>query len=86
MMIYLVVSSISGIVVPLEMIARGNPGVLRIAPLWPPFHAGQLALATVRPAYPGTIPLHIIALVAFMVGFLVLALLAERFRGAQRFG
>ncbi len=86
MMIYIVISSISGIVVPLEMIARGNPDVLMIAPIWPTFHAGQLALATVRPAYPGVIPLHIIALVAFTIAFLVIAQLANQFRLQRTFG
>lgn len=82
----LVISSISGIVVPLEMIARGNPDVLMIAPMWPTFHAGQLALATVRPAYPGVIPFHIVALIAFTIGFLTIAHMAQKYRMERSFG
>jgi ABC-2 type transport system permease protein len=85
-LIYMMISSISGIVVPMEMIARGNLGLIAIAPLWPTFHAGQLALAVIRPALEGFVPLHIIALVAFTVGFLVLAVLGQRRNKLQSYG
>jgi ABC-2 type transport system permease protein len=85
-LIYMIISSMSGIVVPLEMIARGNLALVYFAPIFPTFHAGQLALAVLRPSLPGIIPLHIIALAAYSVGFLIIAALGNRRNAAQSYG
>jgi ABC-2 type transport system permease protein len=86
-LVYLFVSSFSGIVVPLEMIARGNLSLVQFTPLFPTFHAGQLALAVLRPPYDTSfLPLHIIALIAFTIGSVVLAHWGSRRNASQQFG
>jgi ABC-2 type transport system permease protein len=77
-MIYLIISSISGIVVPMEMIQRGNPYLVTIAPIWPTYHAGQLALAVLRPALLSSIVVHVLVLAGYSVLFFMLAFLAQR--------
>ncbi|CCH55119.1 hypothetical protein BN8_04354 [Fibrisoma limi BUZ 3] len=84
--LYLFVSSISGIVVPMQMVARGNPMLADIAPLWPTYHAGQLALSVVRPASFNTILIHIIVLAGYLIGALAIAVWARRRSEAQTFG
>jgi ABC-2 type transport system permease protein len=73
-MIYLPMSFLSGLWVPLSIM----PKLLRqLAPLWPSYHLNQLALSAVGlgrgPAWP-----HALVLAGFTVGFLLLA--ARRLR------
>lgn len=77
---YMFVYSMSGIIMPMAMIQKYNPKMVDIVPIWPTYHAGQLALATLRPAPAETVLTHIRVLVLA----LVIALLAQR-RGGGGF-
>jgi len=69
-LIYLPMSFLSGLWMPLSIL----PSVVReIAPLWPAYHLGQLALAAVGQATTGSALLHAAALAAFTGVFLALA-------------
>ena len=76
-LIYLPMSFLSGLWFPLPML----PKVLQqVAPLWPSFHLDRLALAAVGMRQDALLP-HVLVLLGFTVGFLLLA--ARRLR---RFG
>lgn len=83
--LYIFMSSISGIVVPMEMVARGNPALAALAPMWPTFHAGQLALAVVRPA-ASAVGVHLLALIGFTVLFTSAAYWLQRREYERRYG
>ncbi|GAA0721125.1 ABC transporter permease [Dokdonella soli] len=69
-LIYLPMSFLSGLWMPLAVLPAF---IAKIAPLWPAYHLGQLALGAVGQA-PGQAPLpHILALAAFTIVFLTLA-------------
>lgn len=69
-LIYLPMSFLSGLWMPLSVL----PQFLReIAPLWPAFHLGQLALGAVGQPTDGAAMTHIAALAATTVVFLALA-------------
>jgi ABC-2 type transport system permease protein len=73
-MIYLPMSFLSGLWIPLEML----PKVLQqIAPIWPSYHLHQLALAALGMPH-GNVMEHFAALAGFSVLFLVIA--ARRLR------
>lgn len=84
--LYLFISSVSGIVVPMQMVAKGNPTLAEIAPLWPTYHAGQLALSVVRPVSVDAVLMHIGVLAAYLVAGLGIAVWARRRSEAQTFG
>ena len=69
-LIYLPMSVLSGLWMPLAIL----PGVVRyVAPLWPSFHLGQLALeAAGQPAYGAPLA-HVAALAGVTLVFLLLA-------------
>jgi hypothetical protein len=67
----------------MEMIQRGNPILVQIAPMWPTYHAGQFVLAVVRPAPAGSILIHAMALICYTALFAVAAVLVYR-RGEGR--
>ncbi len=83
---YIFMSSISGIVVPMAMIQKGNPKLVEIAPIWPTYHAGQLALSALRPAPSETVPVHIAALLLVTGLALGLAWLAYHRRADASIG
>jgi ABC-2 type transport system permease protein len=76
--LYLVLSAISGLVVPMEMLARGGGSLPRLALVWPTYHAGELALAAVRVTSLEKVGGHAAALALFTVIFGVLARLQFR--------
>jgi ABC-2 type transport system permease protein len=63
-------SFLSGLWMPLSILP---PAVAAIAPLWPAYHLGQLALAAVGQPTDGATPLHIAALAAVTIVFLAVA-------------
>ncbi|MEO7063402.1 MAG: ABC transporter permease [Dokdonella sp.] len=70
-LIYLPMAILSGLWMPLAIL----PAVIgNIAPLWPAFHLGRLALAAVGQAPGESILLHVAALAVFTVVFLTFAL------------
>jgi ABC-2 type transport system permease protein len=69
-LVYLPMSFLAGLWMPLTAL----PAVVRgIAPLWPAFHLGQLAIAAVGQPSTGTPAGHVLALAGFTAIFLVLA-------------
>jgi ABC-2 type transport system permease protein len=69
-LIYLPMSFLSGLWMPLDVL----PGTVRgIAPLWPAYHLGQLALAAVGQPATGSPSGHAAVLSAFVVLFVALA-------------
>jgi ABC-2 type transport system permease protein len=69
-LIYLPMSFLSGLWMPLAVLP---PFIAKIAPLWPAYHLGRLALGAVGQA-PGEAWLpHVLALAAFTILFLALA-------------
>jgi len=69
-LIYLPMSFLSGLWMPISML----PGVIReIAPLWPAYHLGQLALTAVGQVPGGATLQHVAALAGFAAVFLALA-------------
>ena len=69
-LIYLPMSFLSGLWIPLAALPHS---ISQIAPLWPAYHLGRLALGAVGEA-PGEVQLpHAFALGAFTVVFLALA-------------
>jgi ABC-2 type transport system permease protein len=69
-LIYLPMSFLSGLWMPLTVL----PGAVRgIAPLWPAFHLGQLALGAVGEPMTGTALSHVATLAAVTVLFVFLA-------------
>jgi ABC-2 type transport system permease protein len=78
-LIYLPMAFLSGLLIPLPAL----PASLRaIAPLWPSFHAAQLALAAVGQPSIGAVWVHIAVLAAFAIVFFALARM-RLVRGAQ---
>lgn len=69
-LIYLPMSFLSGLWMPLALLPAF---VKTIAPLWPAYHLGRLALAAVGQASGVAVWIHVLALVAVTVLFLVLA-------------
>jgi ABC-2 type transport system permease protein len=69
-LIYLPMSFLSGLWMPLSVLP---PFLREIAPLWPAFHLGQLALGAVGQPTDGAVMTHIAALAATTVVFLALA-------------
>lgn len=60
--IYLPMAFLSGLWMPLAML----PAVIgTMAPLWPAYHLGQLALAVVGQAHSGGIAIHVVCLAVF---------------------
>lgn len=73
-LVYLPMSFLSGLWLPLSML----PGVLRqLAPIWPSYHLNQLTQAAVG-LNQGPLLSHVLVLVGFAAGFLLLA--ARRLR------
>jgi ABC-2 type transport system permease protein len=73
-LIYLPMSLLSGLWLPIELM----PAFLReLAPLMPPYHLAQLALAPVRGASDGVL-MHVAALAGFTIVFLAAAVRAYR--------
>lgn len=69
-LIYLPMSILSGLWLPLAVL----PAVLRdIAPLWPAYHLGRLALGAVGQAPGVAVSLHVLVLSTFTAIFLALA-------------
>ena len=68
--IYLPMSFLSGLWMPLSVLP---PAVAAIAPLWPAYHLGQLALAAVGQPTDNATPVHLCALAAVTVAFLAVA-------------
>jgi len=69
-LIYLPMSFLSGLWMPISML----PDVIReIAPLWPAYHLGQLALTAVGQVPGGATLQHVAALAGFAAVFLALA-------------
>lgn len=69
-LVYLPLSLLSGLWLPLEML----PGVFAtLAPLWPPYHAGQLALKVVGMDAGQPVWLHLAMLALVTAGFFLLA-------------
>lgn len=69
-LVYLPLSLLSGLWLPLEML----PGVFgTLAPLWPPYHAGQLALKVVGMDAGQPVWLHLAMLALVTAGFFLLA-------------
>lgn len=81
--VYLFMSSISGIVIPMQMIAQRNPLLADIAPIWPTYHAGQLALSAVRPTSISAILTHFAVLTGVLIISLAIAVWARR-RGEEK--
>ena len=73
-MVYLPMSFLSGLWIPIEFMPKF---LQTIAPMLPPFHLAQLALIVIGAA-KGSAIVHILALLAFTVLFLVLATVAYR--------
>ena len=69
-LIYLPMSFLSGLWMPLSALPAAVRG---IAPVWPAFHLGQLALAAVGQPSDGSPIVHIAALAAIAILFLFLA-------------
>jgi ABC-2 type transport system permease protein len=69
-LIYLPMSFLSGLWMPLAILPAF---IAKIAPLWPAYHLGRLALGAVGQAPGETVLPHIVALVAFTIVFLALA-------------
>jgi ABC-2 type transport system permease protein len=69
-LIYLPMSFLSGLWMPLSILP---PVVRGIAPLWPAYHLGQLALSAVGQPSEGATLVHVAALAAVMVIFLAVA-------------
>lgn len=61
-LVYLPMSFLSGLWMPLSMLPQF---LAQIAPLWPAWHLGQLALATTGQATTGSVAGHLLWLVAF---------------------
>jgi len=72
--VYLPMSFLSGLWIPIEFMPKF---LQKIAPVLPPFHLSQLALIIIGAA-KGSAIVHILALVAFTLLFLVLATIAYR--------
>jgi ABC-2 type transport system permease protein len=69
-LIYLPMSFLSGLWMPLSVL----PAVVgEVAPLWPPYHLSQLALAAVGLPVIGSLPAHVGVLAAYTIGFLAIA-------------
>lgn len=69
-MIYLPMSFLSGLWIPLTML----PAVLaQSAPVWPAYHLGQIALKVVDRDGGGSLTLHLIVLAVITVAFFALA-------------
>jgi ABC-2 type transport system permease protein len=69
-LIYLPMSFLSGLWMPLSIMP---PFVRSIAPLWPAYHLGQLALSAVGQPSEGATLIHVAALAAVTIGFLAVA-------------
>ena len=69
-LVYLPLSLLSGLWLPLAML----PGVFAtLAPLWPPYHAGQLTLKVVGMDAGQPVSLHVAMLALVTTGFFLLA-------------
>jgi ABC-2 type transport system permease protein len=69
-LIYLPMSFLSGLWMPLSVLP---PAVREVAPLWPAYHVGQLALAAVGQPSDGATLVHVAALAAVTIAFLAVA-------------
>jgi ABC-2 type transport system permease protein len=69
--LFLPMSFCSGLWLPLQLLPKF---LQRFAPFLPSTHLGQLALGEVGFGGPGSATIHVVALVAFTVAFLLLAL------------
>jgi ABC-2 type transport system permease protein len=69
-LIYLPMSFLSGLWMPLSILP---PVVREIAPLWPAYHLGQLALSAVGQPSEGATLVHVAALAAVTIVFLAVA-------------
>ncbi|HSS07877.1 MAG TPA: ABC transporter permease, partial [Rhodanobacteraceae bacterium] len=69
-LIYLPMSFLSGLWMPLSILPAAVHG---IAPLWPAYHLGQLALAAVGQGTEGSALQHVVALLGVTVAFLFFA-------------
>ena len=69
--LFLPMSFCSGLWLPLQLLPKF---LQRLAPFLPSTHLGQLALQQVGFGHPGSAAVHVAALVAFTVAFLLLAL------------
>ena len=69
-LIYLPMSFLAGLWMPLRILP---PVVREVAPLWPAYHLGQLALAAVGQPSEGAMLAHVAALAAVTIVFLAVA-------------
>ena len=69
-LIYLPMSFLSGLWMPLAILPAF---IAKIAPLWPAYHLGRLALGAVGQAPGESVLPHVVALAAFTIVFLALA-------------
>ena len=69
-LIYLPMSFLSGLWMPLSILP---PVVRSLAPLWPAYHLGQLALAAVGQPAEGAALIHVAALATVTIAFLAVA-------------
>ena len=69
-LIYLPMAFLSGLWMPLAILP---PFIAKIAPLWPAYHLGRLALGAVGQAPGESWPPHVIALAAVTIVFVALA-------------
>lgn len=77
-MIYLPMSFLSGLWLPLTMLPKIFTA---LAPMWPPYHLAQIALQVTGAAPGGSALLHCAVLAAVTTGFSLLALRRLRVRG-----
>ncbi|MGH8115685.1 MAG: ABC transporter permease, partial [Rhodanobacteraceae bacterium] len=69
-LIYLPMSFLSGLWLPIFLL----PGFLqRIAPFWPAYHLGQIALAVIGQRHLGSFGVHAAVLAAYTIVFFLLA-------------
>jgi ABC-2 type transport system permease protein len=72
-MLYLPMSFLSGLWLPLKMLPPMFAVIATVAPVWPPYHLAQLALRVLRMDAGGAWWLHVAVLAGFTVVFFLLA-------------